>query len=87
MTATLPGLSKETTFIYQGFQFICGVDPVGPELFQPRVMYESGLPGVAATPLQDDAAPYRTMAEAQRHAEQQAIRWVHDRQGDSAGRM
>jgi hypothetical protein len=77
----------EMPFIYGGCRFVCQVEHVLDDAFQPHVRYESGMPGVAATALQDDTQPYTTMAEASRHAQQQAIRWVHDHQGDGAGRF
>lgn len=74
-------------FIYSSCRFACQVERLSDEAFQPHVRYESGMPGIGATALQDDTAPYRTQAEALRHAQQQAIRWVHDHQGDGTGRF
>ena len=74
-------------FIYSGCRFVCEVEHVSAEAFQPHVRYESGMPGIDSMALQDDAAPYRTTLEAMRHAQQQAIRWVHDHQGDGTGRF
>ncbi|WP_371436597.1 hypothetical protein [Polaromonas sp.] len=34
-----------------------------------------------------DADPYDSVAEAWRHGEQQAVRWVHDHTGDGPGRF
>jgi len=44
----------------------------------------AGQPDVEL-PADTDNASYGTEAEALRHAEQQAIRWVHDRTGDGQG--
>ena len=74
-------------FIYSECQFVYLVEHISDEAFQPHVRYESGMPGIDSTTLQDDTAPYRTVAEAMRHAQQQAIRWVHDHQGDGTGRF
>lgn len=81
------GPSDVMPFIYGGCRFVCQVEQVSDEAFQPHVRYESGMPGIDSTALQDDTAPYRTKLEASRHAQQQAIRWVHDRQGDGTGRF
>lgn len=74
-------------FIYSGCRFVCEVECVSDAVFQPHVRYESGMPGIDAMALQDDTAPYRTSAEALRHALQQAVRWVHDHKGDGTGRF
>ena len=74
-------------FIYRGCRFMYEVELVSAEAFQAHVRYESGLPGVAPMALPNDAAPYSTKEEASRHAQQQAIRWVHDRQGNGTGRF
>lgn len=77
----------EKHFSLDGCHFVCTVTQVGADLFQPHVRYEAGLPDTEPTDLQDDVAPYRTLAEAWRHAEQQATRWTHDQQANRTGRM
>jgi hypothetical protein len=74
-------------FIYRGCRFICAVEQIDADFFQPHVQYESGISHLEAKALQDDTAPYRTIAEARRHAQQQAVRWVHDQQGSGIGQM
>jgi hypothetical protein len=79
--------SEVLPFIYRGCRFICAVECIDADLFQPHVQYESGISHLKARALGDDTAPYRTIAEARRHAQQQAIRWVHDQQGSGVGQM
>ena len=80
-------MSTDLPFEYRGCAFICSVVEEQPGLFQPHVLYKHGLPGIEQIALPDDAAPYASSAEALRHAQQQAVRWVHDRTGDGKGRF
>lgn len=80
-------MSTDLPFTYRGCQFICSAQEIGPELFQPRVLYQSGLANVEQIALPQDCDPYATAAEAQRHAQQQAMRWVHDCTGDGQGQF
>ncbi|SDC23918.1 hypothetical protein SAMN05444679_10218 [Variovorax sp. CF079] len=48
-------------------------------------LYLTGLPGTEQIALPEDSDPYASAPEAWRHAEQQAVRWVHDRTGDGRG--
>ncbi|CAA2109717.1 hypothetical protein [Variovorax paradoxus] len=84
ITPNSNGLSLE----YRGFRFELraepqqgGYRPVVALLRTPATEEEALLP--------DDTEEivYGTAAEATRHAEQQAMRWVHDRTGDGRGQF
>lgn len=81
---TTPG---DRTFEYHGCQFRLSVVPAAVDAFMPHVLYEHGLAGVGQLALPLDTDSYASAAEAWRHAEQQAVRWVHDRTGDGQGRF
>ncbi|WP_394791971.1 hypothetical protein [Rhodoferax sp.] len=74
-------------FAYHGCQFVCAAVPTGAGLYQPQVLYQFGLPGLEQIALPQDTEPYATDAEAMRHAEQQAVRWVHDRSAGGQGQF
>lgn len=78
---------NDARFIYRGCSFICSVEQIAPDGFQPHVLYEHGLPTVEQIALPSDAEPYGSAAEAHRHAQQQAMRWVHDRTGGGQGQF
>ena len=80
-------MSADRPFDYHGCHFLLAVVEAGPALFAPHVRYEHGLAGVEAMALPVDAEPYGSAEEAWRHAEQQAVRWVHDRTGEGRGRF
>ncbi len=77
----------DTPFEYRGGHFICSVVERGPESFEPHVLYLHGLSGLERMALPQDAEAYAGAEEALRHAQQQAVRWVHDRTGDGQGRF
>ena len=67
--------------VYRGFRFRCGAQPMG-SAFQPVVvLLAEGDRQEATLPDDTEEVGYATQAEALRHGEQQAIRWVHDRTG------
>lgn len=74
-------------FQYRECYFALEVVPVATDLFMPHVLYEHGLQGNERFALPIDTDPYASENEAWRHAEQQAVRWVHDRTGDEQGRF
>ncbi|VTU22348.1 hypothetical protein H6CHR_01771 [Variovorax sp. PBL-H6] len=71
------------SFTYRGFEFFCSVEPMESGIFRPVVVLRSGPYGVpdSTLPADTDEVGYATKQEALRHAEQQAMRWVHDRTG------
>lgn len=73
-------------FHYRGCVFSCTALPCPGGTFGVRVRYLSGAHGPAED-LPEDTEPYRSEAEAQRHGQQQAMRWVHDRTGDGQGQF
>jgi len=75
----------ESNFSYRGCRFTCVAERTGSETYVARVQYLQGLDGIQGCELPQDADPYGTQAEALRHAEQQAIRWVNDRTSDGRG--
>ena len=89
MADTLDNVDKpgERTFAYRGIHFRLSVVPAGLGLFTPHVLYAHGLRGTERLALPVDADPYASADEAWRHAEQQAVRWVHDRTGDGQGQF
>jgi hypothetical protein len=81
------GTTTETPFTYRGCDFVLRVEQTGDAAFLPHVVYLSGVEGQEQAALVIDTDAYGTAAEAQRHAEQQAMRWVHDRTGDGQGQF
>ena len=77
----------ERTFAYRGIHFRLSVVLAGLGLFTPHVLYAHGLRDTEQLALPVDAEPYASADEAWRHAEQQAVRWVHDRTGDGQGQF
>jgi hypothetical protein len=77
----------DQSFEYEGILFTLSVNRISDTLFLPLARYHSGLPEVESIALPQDTEPYGSEAEAWRHAEQQAVRWVHDRTGDGRGRF
>lgn len=80
-------LTSDHRFDYHGCTFTCSVVETATGLFASHVRYEHGISGVEQIILPEDTDPYASSAEALRHAEQQAVRWVHDRTGDGRGRF
>jgi hypothetical protein len=62
---------------------------MGTGVYRPEVTCLGQGPGAPETRLPDDTDEigYATQAEALRHAQQQAMRWVHDRTGDGQGQL
>ena len=79
--------SSDQSFVYRGCSFICSVEPADNGLFRPHVLYRYGIQGLERFVLPEDTEPYASEAEAQRHAQQEAMRWVHDRTGDGRGQF
>ena len=79
--------SMDRLFDYRDFHFVLRVEPTDANLFMPAVRCESGPGGAQQVALPADTDPYSSEAEAWRHAEQQAMRWVHDRTGDGQGQF
>lgn len=77
----------DPVFLYKGCHFLFDIQQTPTQLFLPRVRYEYGLAGVEPLDLPVDTDPYGSAPEAWRHAQQQAVRWVHDRTGDGQGRF
>ncbi len=80
-------ITSDQPFVYRGCSFICSVEQTGSAAFQPHVLYRHGLQNLEQFTLPDDTAPYATAVEAERHAEEQAMRWVHDRTSDGRGQF
>lgn len=77
------------SFSYLGWLFSCTTQQTGDETFRPVVFCRAdgaGEPERQLPPDTDNVA-YGSEAEALRHAEQQAIRWAHDRSGDGQGQF
>ena len=76
-----------SSFNYQDFYFRFELNQSADHYFQSRVFCIKGPLIEEAIELLPDTAPYRTEAKALRHAEQHAVRWVHDRSGDPRGQF
>jgi hypothetical protein len=70
-------------FSYRGYLFFIDAQTVNAQSFRPVVILAEGPAVAERITLPDDTVEiaYGTRAEALRHAEQQAMRWVHDRTG------
>lgn len=77
--------TPESNFSYRGCRFACTTQRTGANIYVARVQHLQGLGDLEGYELPQDADPYSTEAEALRHAEQQAIRWVNDRTRDGRG--
>jgi len=80
-------MDSDLPFVYRGCHFMCAAVEQDGSLFEPRVLYKFGMPGQDEIPLPVDTAPYASAAEALRHAQQQAVRWVHDQTGNGQGQL
>jgi hypothetical protein len=76
-------MSDGHSFAYRGFRFSLRAEPMNGSMYRPVVVLFDGPVDVkeGELPNDTDEVAYRTEAEALRHAEQQAMRWVHDRTG------
>lgn len=84
MTDDSTPISDGHSLEYRGFRFELRTAPV-PGGYQPIVVVVRTPADEEETQLPNDTEEivYGTEAEATRHAEQQAMRWVHDRTGDA----
>ncbi len=75
------------TFSYRGRLFLCRAERLDDQTYRPVVVCRGASPGEGdiELPADTDNASYGTEAEALRHAEQQAMRWVHDRTEGAQG--
>jgi hypothetical protein len=78
-----PKVDPAFSFAYRGFEFHCSAEPMGPDVYRPVVVLRKSPSGMTelTLPSDTDEVGYATRQEALRHAEQQAVRWVHDRTG------
>jgi hypothetical protein len=80
--------ADEQAFVYRDWHFSCSAQrQPDTGLYQPIVKLNMPGPDGKKTLLPEDVEPYATEAEALRHAEQQAMRWVNDRTGDGRGQF
>jgi hypothetical protein len=88
METTMPPFDERlVTFSYRGRLFLCRAERLDDQTYRPVVLCRSSSPEAddIQLPADTDNVSYGTEAEALRHAEQQAMRWVHDRPGDGQG--
>lgn len=90
--STAPAMSSDalvspTPFSFAGRTFVCAARRNATGMYQPVVICQANDSQGGVTELPSDTEPYLTVAEALRHAEQQAVRWMHDRTGDGQGRF
>ena len=88
MTDNSTPISDGHSLEYRGFRFELRARPVR-DGYQPIVVLVRAPADEEETQLSSDTEEivYDTEAEATRHAEQQAMRWVHDRTGDGQGQF
>lgn len=72
-------MAKRVLFVYQGYHFQCSAEREGPGRYRPVLLRKLPWPSEELRPLLSDADTCRTEAEALRHAEAQAMRWVDAR--------
>ena len=79
-----PRSDQPFSFAYQDFEFFCSAEPIPTGVSRPTAVLTKaagGGPTRFTLPADTDEIGYATKQEALRHAEQQALRWVHDRTG------
>lgn len=88
MTNRSTPISDGHSLEYQGFRFELHAEPITGG-YRPIVFLVRTPADVEKTALPNDTEEivYGTEAEATRHAEQQAMRWFHDRTGDGRGQF
>jgi hypothetical protein len=76
-------------FVYRGWRFAYSAPRMLTGVYRPVVVCLGQGTDEQETMLPDDTdeIAYATEAEALRHAQQQAMRWVHDRTGDGQGQF
>jgi hypothetical protein len=76
-------------FVYRGWRFAYSAPRMRTGVYRPVVVCLGQGTDDQETMLPDDTdeIAYATEAEALRHAQQQAMRWVHDRTGDGQGQF
>ncbi|KQW54350.1 hypothetical protein [Variovorax sp. Root411] len=82
--ASAPGIDDRLlTFAYRGWLVSCGTRQIDGGLYEPVVFCNSENSGEKDIRLPPDTenVAYASEAEALRHGEQQAMRWIHDRTG------
>ena len=90
MEATSPTIEERiATFTYRGWFFLCRAERIDAQTYRPvvRCQRRGDMEEDIELPPDTDNISYATEAEALRHAEQQAMRWVHDRTSDGRGQM
>jgi hypothetical protein len=77
------GTTEGQPFAYRGWLFLCSTEQMPGDTFRPVAVCVGGpsVEGKIELPNDTSEFAYATAAEALRHAEQQATRWVHDRTG------
>lgn len=78
-------LHRGVPFEYQGWTFLCSSRRDGPWSYRAAVFCHAPSPSGAEVELPPDTEPYGSEAEALRHAEEQAVTWVHERTGTGQG--
>lgn len=76
-------------FVYRGWRFAYCARRMATGVYRPEVVClgEGTATKETMLPNDTDEIAYATEAEALRHAQQQAMRWVHDRTGDGQGQL
>lgn len=88
MPTTTPAFdANPIDFSYGGRQFLCRAERLDDETYRPVVTCRAASASQTdmQLPIDTENAAYATEAEALRHAEQQAMRWVKDHPGEHPG--
>ena len=72
-------MARSVRFVYQGHRFLCSAEWEARGRYRPVLVRQLPWPMDESISLLSDAHPCRTEAEALRHAETQAMRWVDSR--------
>lgn len=74
---------------YRGWRFSYAAERTPAGFYKPTVRRLSQQPGEPdeVLPTDTEEIAYATEAEAIRHGQQQAVRWVHDRTGHGQGQF
>lgn len=72
-------MARRVSFVYGGYHFLCSAVCDGPGLYRPVLVRRLRWPDRGKVHLLSDVVFCATEEEALRHAEEQAMKWVHDR--------
>lgn len=77
-------MARSVLLVYEGYRFLCSAERLDRALYRPVLVRRLDWPSEGRVSLLSDADTCRTEAEAIRHAEAQAMKWVHARTAHAA---